>query len=141
MKDLIKSVLSDLKKKEGFIFVTEDGQEISLQDAAKKGISITPKNPKLEAQKKLADAGLDLSDPGLVKDIMELIEQTGGGKSTGSKKSSRTKYSEIDKINYVREFKKAESKNIDLNPSQFAKEKGLNYQTLNSWIKKYGGQV
>lgn len=141
MKDLIKSVLAELKKNDAFIFVTDDGKEISLQEAAKKGVSITPKNPKNEAKNRLSEAGLDLSDPSLVKDIQEVIELLGGGKPSGKRKSSRTSYSETDKMNYVREFKKAEASNQDTNTSQFAKEKGLNYQTLNSWIKKYENKI
>ncbi len=141
MKELIREVLKELKKKDGFVFVTSEGEEISLQDAAKKGLSITPKNPKIEAQNRLTEAGLDLSDPALVKDVLEAIELISGTKPTAAKKSTRTKYSETDKINYVREFKKEEANNENLNPSQFARDKGLNYQTLNSWVKKYGDQV
>lgn len=141
MKDLIKSVLSELKKKDAFVFVTEDGQEISLQEASKKGLSVTPKNPKIEAQNKLAEAGLDLTDLSLVKDITEAIELINGGKSGGTKKASRTSYSEDDKINYVREFRNEESKNSSMNTSKFSRAKGLNYQTLNSWVKKYEDMV
>ena len=46
MKELIKEAIADLKKADGFIYVTDDGKQVDLQEAASNGIAVTPINPK-----------------------------------------------------------------------------------------------
>ena len=46
MKEFIKEAIADLKKADGFIYVTDDGKQVDLQEAASNGIAVTPINPK-----------------------------------------------------------------------------------------------
>jgi hypothetical protein len=53
MRELIKESIVDLKKSDGFVYVTADGKKIDLHEAASRGIAVTPVNPKDGVIKKL----------------------------------------------------------------------------------------
>ena len=62
MRELIKEAIVDLKRNDGFIYVTAEGKKIDLHEAAARGIAVTPVNPKDQVIKKLESAGLHLTD-------------------------------------------------------------------------------
>ena len=45
MRELIKESIVDLKKSDGFVYVTAEGKKIDLHEAASWGIAVTPVNP------------------------------------------------------------------------------------------------
>ena len=51
MRELIKESIVDLKRADGFIYVTAEGKKIDLHEAAARGIAVTPVNPKDEVIK------------------------------------------------------------------------------------------
>ena len=57
MRELIKESIVDLKKYDGFVYVTAEGKKIDLHEAASRGIAVTPVNPKAGVIKKLEAAG------------------------------------------------------------------------------------
>ena len=61
MRELIKESIVDLKKSDGFVYVTAEGKKIDLHEAASRGIAVTPVNPRDGVIKKLESAGLFLS--------------------------------------------------------------------------------
>jgi len=132
MKDLIKASIAELKKNEGFVYETEDGKLIDLQEAAKKGIAVTPKDPKESVLKKLSDAGLDLADGKFVNELNELIGLITSGSSKGSRKRRTFSNSEKEKI--IAEWKKVEAKGKKTKAA-FAREIGIGYQTFINWLR------
>ena len=81
MRDLIKEAIADLKKNEGFIYVTSEGKKIDLHEAAARGIAVTPVNPKDNVIKKLESAGLYLTDGRFMNDLNELVSLINGSSS------------------------------------------------------------
>jgi len=133
MRDLIKDAIADLKKGDGFIYVTADGSKIDLHDAAKQGVSVTPVNPKDQVIKKLEAAGLHLNDGKFLNELNELISLvTGNGVS--SKTSKRRTFSDAEKGKIVEEWKKVEAAGKKTKAA-FAREIGVGYQTFINWLR------
>lgn len=133
MRDLIKEAIADLKKGDGFIYVTADGSKIDLHDAASKGIAVTPVNPKNQVIKKLEDAGLHLNDAKFLNELNELISLvTGNGVST--KTSKRRTFSDSEKSKIVEEWTKVEAAGKKTKAA-FAREIGVGYQTFINWLR------
>ena len=78
MRELIKESIVDLKKSDGFVYVTAEGKKIDLHEAASRGISVTPVKPKDGVIKKLESAGLFLTDNKFLADLNELISSLNG---------------------------------------------------------------
>jgi hypothetical protein len=90
MRELIKESIVDLKRADGFIYVTAEGKKIDLHEAAARGIAVTPVNPKDEVIKKLESAGLFLTDSKFLSDLNDLISALSGSaaaKSGGKRRS------------------------------------------------------
>ncbi len=133
MRELIKASISELKKSDGFVYETEDGKLIDLHEAAKKGIAVTPKDPKDAVLQKLSDAGLDLADGKFVNELHELIGLIhSGGSSQGSRKRRTFSSSEKEKI--IAEWKKVEAAGKKTKAA-FAREIGVGYQTFINWLR------
>lgn len=108
MRELIKEAIVDLKKTDGFIYVTAEGKKIELHEAAARGIAVTPVNPKDEVIKKLEAAGLFLTDSKFVNELNDLISVlSGSGSSKGAGK--RRSFSDSEKNKIVEEWKKSRS--------------------------------
>lgn len=134
MKDLIKESISDLKKSDGFVYVTAEGEKIDLHEAAAKGIAVTPVNPKSEVIKKLEAAGLDLTDSKFLNDLNELISLLSGSGSTKGKSGKRRTFSDSEKSKIVEEWKKVEAAGKKTKAA-FAREIGVGYQTFINWLR------
>lgn len=133
MRDLIKEAITDLKKGDGFIYVTAGGDKIDLHEAASKGIAVTPVNPKDEVVKKLDAAGLHLADGRFLNELNELISLvTGNG--TGAKTSKRRSFTDSEKKKIVEEWKKVEATGKKTKAA-FAREIGVGYQTFINWLR------
>lgn len=133
MRDLIKEAIADLKKGDGFIYVTADGSKIDLHDAAKQGVSVTPVNPKDQVIKKLEAAGLHLNDAKFLNELNELISLVTGNGVT-SKASKRRTFSDAEKSKIVEEWKKVEAAGKKTKAA-FAREIGVGYQTFINWLR------
>jgi hypothetical protein len=133
MRELIKESIVDLKKADGFIYVTAEGKKIDLHEAAARGIAVTPVNPKDEVVKKLEAAGLYLTDSKFVNDLNELISTLSGGSSSKSS-GKRRSFSESDKSKIVEEWKKVEAAGKQTKAA-FAREIGVGYQTFINWLR------
>lgn len=133
MKDLIKESILDLKRSDDFIYVTSEGKKIDLQEAAARGIAVTPVNPKHEVIKKLEEAGLFLTDNKFVADLNELIEKLNGGSSSKSLGKRRT-FTDSEKRKIVAEWKKVEAAGSKTKAA-FAREIGVGYQTFINWLR------
>lgn len=133
MRELIKEALADLKRADGFIYVTADGKKIDLQEAATRGIPVTPMNPKDEVIKKLEAAGLHLTDSKFLSDLNDLIA-TLGGKSASKSSGKRRSFSDSEKSKIVEEWKKVEAAGKKTKAA-FAREIGVGYQTFINWLK------
>ncbi len=133
MRDLIKEAIADLKKGDGFIYVTAEGDKIDLHEAATKGIAVTPVNPKDQVVKKLAAAGLHLNDGKFVNELNELISLVTGSGSTG-KTSKRRTFTDAEKTKIVEEWKKVEAAGKKTKAA-FAREIGVGYQTFINWLR------
>ncbi|GAB3223030.1 hypothetical protein J0A67_10900 [Algoriphagus aestuariicola] len=133
MRELIKEAIADLKRTDGFIYVTAEGKKIDLHEAAARGIAVTPVNPKDEVIKKLEAAGLFLTDGKFVSELNDLIAALGGGtssKGTGKRRS----FSESEKSKIVEEWQKVEAAGKKTKAA-FAREIGVGYQTFINWLK------
>ena len=133
MRDLIKESILELKNSKGFIYVTEEGKQISLEEAAAKKISITPVHPKDEVLKKLENAGLFLTDTKFLNDLNELISIL-SFKKVSPNVSKRKHFTPNEKSKILEEWKKVEALGKS-NKSAFAKEIGVGYQTFMNWLK------
>ncbi len=133
MRELIKEAIADLKRTDGFIYVTAEGKKIDLHEAAARGIAVTPVNPKDEVIKKLEAAGLFLTDGKFVNDLTDLISTLGGASSSkgGGKRRS---FSDSEKGKIVEEWKKVEAAG-QKTKAAFAREIGVGYQTFINWLK------
>ena len=134
MRELIKEAIAELKKSEGFIYVTADGKQIDLQEAATNGIAVTPVNPKKEVIKKLETAGLHLNDAKFLNELNELISLVSGG-AVPAKSSKRRTFSDSEKSKIVEEWAKVEAAGKKTKAA-FAREIGVGYQTFTNWLKK-----
>ncbi|MEN2282296.1 hypothetical protein AAGF08_09170 [Algoriphagus sp. SE2] len=134
MKELIKESINDLKKSDGFVYVTADGNKIDLHEAAAKGIPVTPVNPKDEVIKKLDAAGLHLLDSKFVNDLNELISLISGSGSSKGKTGKRRTFTDSEKTKIVEEWKKVEAAGKKTKAA-FAREIGVGYQTFINWLR------
>lgn len=133
MRELIKEAIVDLKRNDGFIYVTAEGKKIDLHEAASRGISVTPVNPKDQVIKKLESAGLFLNDSKFVADLNELIATLqGGGATKGAGK--RRSFSDSEKSKILEEWKKVEAAGKKTKAA-FAREIGVGYQTFINWLR------
>ncbi|MCS5490288.1 hypothetical protein [Algoriphagus limi] len=132
MRELIKEAIADLKKNDGFVYVTSEGKRIDLHEAAARGIAVTPVNPKDDVIKKLESAGLFLTDGRFVNDLNELIGLV-TGQSTG-KSSKRRTFSDHEKSKILEEWKKVEAAGKKTKAA-FAREVGIGYQTFINWLR------
>jgi len=133
MKDLIKESILDLKRTDGFIYITAEGKKIDLQEAAARGIAVTPVNPKHEVIKKLEEAGLFLTDPKFVADLNKLISELNGG-ATSKSSGKRRSFSDSEKSKILDEWKKVEAAGSKTKAA-FAREIGVGYQTFINWLR------
>ncbi len=136
MRDLIKEAIADLKKSDGFIYVTADGKRVDLHEAAAKGLAVTPVNPKDAVVKKLESAGLHLSDGRFLNELNELISLISGSgtAAAASKGSKRRSFSESEKGKIVEEWQKVEAAGKKTKAA-FAREIGVGYQTFINWLR------
>ncbi|WP_297337624.1 hypothetical protein [Algoriphagus sp.] len=132
MRELIKEAIADLKKNEGFIYVTSEGKRIDLHEAATRGIPVTPVNPKDDVIKKLESAGLYVTDGRFMNDFNELIGLINGS-STG-KTSKRRTFSDAEKSKILEEWKKVEAAGKK-SKAAFSREIGVGYQTFINWLR------
>lgn len=132
MRELIKEAIADLKKNEGFIYVTSEGKRIDLHEAATRGIPVTPVNPKDDVIKKLESAGLYVTDGRFMNDLNELVGLISGN-STG-KTSKRRTFSDAEKSKILEEWKKVEAAGKKTKAA-FAREIGVGYQTFINWLR------
>ena len=133
MRELIKESIVDLKRADGFIYVTAEGKKIDLHEAASRGIAVTPVNPKDEVVKKLEAAGLFLTDSKFVNDLNDLISSLNGGTSSKSA-GKRRSFSDSEKSKIVEEWKKVEAAGKQTKAA-FAREIGVGYQTFINWLR------
>ncbi len=133
MRELIKEAIADLKKGDGFIYVTSEGSKIDLHEAATKGIAVTPVNPKDQVIKKLEAAGLHLNDGRFLNELNELISLVTGS-STSTKSSKRRSFSDSEKSKIIEEWNKVEAAGKKTKAA-FAREIGVGYQTFINWLR------
>jgi hypothetical protein len=132
MRELIKEAIADLKKNDGFIYVTSEGKRVDLHEAAARGIAVTPVNPKDDVIKKLENAGLHLTDGRFLNDLNELIGLITGQSS--AKTSKRRIFSDQEKSKILEEWKKVEATGKKTKAA-FAREIGIGYQTFINWLR------
>ncbi|SDD19067.1 hypothetical protein SAMN04488104_101832 [Algoriphagus faecimaris] len=132
MRELIKEAIADLKKNEGFIYVTAEGKRIDLHEAATRGIPVTPVNPKDDVIKKLEAAGLYVTDGRFMNDFNELVGLISGNSS--GKTSKRRTFSDGEKNKILEEWKKVEATG-NKTKAAFAREIGVGYQTFINWLR------
>lgn len=132
MRELIKEAIADLKKNDGFIYVTSEGKRVDLHEAAARGIAVTPVNPKDDVIKKLENAGLHLTDGRFLNDLNELIGLITGQSS--NKSSKRRTFSDQEKSKILEEWKKVEATGKKTKAA-FAREIGIGYQTFINWLR------
>ncbi|TDK41614.1 hypothetical protein [Algoriphagus formosus] len=132
MRELIKEAIADLKKNDGFIYVTSEGKRVDLHEAAARGIAVTPVNPKDDVIKKLENAGLHLTDGRFLNDLNELIGLITGQSS--AKTSKRRTFSDQEKSKILEEWKKVEATGKKTKAA-FAREIGIGYQTFINWLR------
>jgi hypothetical protein len=130
MKSLIKECIAELKKADGFVYKTQEGKVIDLNEAAAKGIAVVPINPKDEVLAKLHEAGLDLTDSKFLNDLAELTRLVSGSKEKKASKK-RVSLSAEEKGRLIQEFEKSGKSKL-----AFSKEKGINYQSFNKLVQE-----
>tara|TARA_R110000823_G_scaffold312897_1_gene439996 strand:+ start:593 stop:997 length:405 start_codon:yes stop_codon:yes gene_type:complete len=133
MRELIKEAIADLKKSDGFIYVTADGKQIDLHEAASNGLAVTPVNPKKEVIKKLEAAGLHLNDTKFLNELNELISMVAGN-GVAFKSPKRKSFSDAEKSKIVEEWHKVEAAGKKTKAA-FAREIGVGYQTFINWLR------
>lgn len=133
MRELIKEAISSLKKGDGFIYVTSDGSQVDLHEAATRGLAVTPVNPKDEVIKRLEAAGLPLNDGRFVNELNELIGLITGN-TTSAKTQKRRTFSAAEKNKIVEEWNKVEAAGSKTKAA-FAREIGIGYQTFINWLR------
>ncbi|MCE2708721.1 MAG: hypothetical protein ACK5BR_08190 [Bacteroidota bacterium] len=133
MRELIKESLVDLRRSDGFIYVTAEGKKIDLHEAASRGIAVTPVNPKDGVIKKLESAGMFLTDSKFLAELNELIAALNGG-SVAKGEGKRRTFSGSEKVKILEEWKKVEAAGKKTKAA-FAREVGVGYQTFINWLK------
>lgn len=133
MRELIKESIVDLKKSDGFLYVTSEGKKIDLHEAASRGIAVTPVNPRDGVIKKLEAAGLFLTENKFLADLNELIASL-NGTSAGKSEGKRRSFSDVEKGKIMEEWKKVEAAGKKTKAA-FAREIGVGYQTFINWLR------
>jgi hypothetical protein len=133
MRELIKESIVDLKKSDGFVYVTAEGKKIDLHEAASRGIAVTPVNPRDGVIKKLESAGLFLTENKFLADLNELIASL-NGTSTGKSEGKRRSFSDGEKVKIMEEWKKVGAAGKKTKAA-FAREIGVGYQTFINWLR------
>lgn len=134
MRQLIKEALKAIKEsKENFIYVDEKGKSVKLEEAAKKGIPVTPVDVKVKALEKLKSGGLDLSKAEIRSDLMELLELLGEKKDHIPKKMDPVVYNKEEILDRWFQYAQAEE---NANAEEFAEQHHVGYDTLASWINQ-----
>ncbi|MDN3670849.1 hypothetical protein QWY93_16125 [Echinicola jeungdonensis] len=138
MRQLIKDAIKIIKEnKEKFIYVDSKGKVLKLEEAAKKGIPVTPVDVRHKALGKLKEKGIDLLDGPFRKDLQELIDLVGGTNHShkpialnaeGLPKKVYNKDEILEKwFEYAMEEENASAE-------EFADHHHIGYQTLAKWI-------
>lgn len=133
MRELIKNSLNTLRKSEDYICVTNDGEQITLEEATKKNIPVTILHPQQIVKDKLEEAGLYLSDAKFVSDLNELIEELNGTSKLSKKASLKKSLSKEEKQKIVEGW--AEAHEDGMNKAQYARKVGVTYQSFINWLK------
>jgi len=133
MRDLIKNSLNTLRKSDDYICVTNDGEQITLEEATKKNIAVTILHPQQIVKDKLEEAGLYLTDSKFVSELNELIDELNGTAKTSKKAVSVKKLSKEAKQKIVEGWAQAHEEGM--NKAQYARKVGVTYQSFINWIK------
>ncbi|KEO75545.1 hypothetical protein [Anditalea andensis] len=133
MRDLIKNSLNTLRKSDEYICVTNEGDQISLEEATKQNIAVTILHPQQIVKTKLEEAGLYLTDTKFVNDLNELIDELNGTAKTGKKPVSGKKLSPAEKQRIIEGW--ADAHEDGMNKAQYARKVGVTYQSFINWIK------
>lgn len=133
MRELIKESVAGLKKGDGFIYVTAEGKQIDLHEAASNGTAVTPVHPRKEVVKKLEAAGLPLHDIKFLNELNELISLI-SGTTVPAKSPKRRTFSDSEKSKIVEEWNKVNALGIKTKAA-FAREIGVGYQTFTNWLR------
>ncbi|HSJ66168.1 MAG TPA: hypothetical protein VK921_00760 [Anditalea sp.] len=133
MRDLIKNSLTTLRKSDEYICVTNEGEQITLEEATKKNIAVTILHPQQIVKEKLEEAGLYLTDAKFVNDLNELIEELNGTAKAGKKAVSGKKLSKDEKQKIVEGWAQAHEEGM--NKAQYARKMGVTYQSFINWLK------
>jgi len=133
MRDLIKNSLATLRKSDDYICVTNDGEQISLEEATRKNIAVTILHPQQIVKEKLENAGLYLTDSKFLNDLNELIEELNGTARSSKKPTSIKKLSKAEKQKIIEGWAQAHEEGM--NKAQYARKAGVTYQSFINWIK------
>ena len=134
MRELIKEAIAGLKNGDGFIYVTAEGKQIDLHEAASNGIAVTPVHPSKEVIKKLEAAGLPLQDIKFLNELNELISLI-AGTAAPVKSSKRRSFSDSEKSKILEQWTKVESTGMKTKAA-FSREVGVGYQTFINWLRE-----
>jgi hypothetical protein len=127
LKELLKTSYTKLKSNSGVIYVDAKGNEVTIENALKNGLLIKPIDPKQMVLEELKQNGLDLED----KDFVKLLRNVIGFLHNENVIVKNTKrFSDEDKEALIKEFNESGKSKM-----AYAKEKGINYQTFNNWLK------
>lgn len=128
MKKLLKEIIETIN--EGVYFIDDKGNKIEPVEAAKKGIMIKPIDSRLNAIEALKEAGIDINDKELIKDLFKVIGLLSNDKSIKIEKSSKRKtYSEDEIKDHLTKYESS-----GLSKAKYARENNINYQTFNRWF-------
>tara|TARA_R110002020_G_scaffold222447_4_gene431245 strand:- start:463 stop:867 length:405 start_codon:yes stop_codon:yes gene_type:complete len=133
MRELIKESVADLKKGDGFIYLTSEGKKIDLHEAASNGIAVTPVHPKKKVINKLEAAGLPLNDSKFLNELNELISLITDTTVPATTPKRRT-FTDSEKSKIVEEWNKVEATGMKTKAA-FAKEIGVGYHTFINWLR------
>lgn len=133
MRDLIKNSLNTLRKSDEYICVTNEGEQITLEEATKKNIAVTILLPQQIVKEKLEEAGLFLTDSKFVNDLNELIEELNGTSKANKKGSVKKSLSKAEKQKIVEGWAQAHEEGM--NKAQYARKVGVTYQSFINWLK------
>lgn len=108
-------------------------KKIELCEVAARGIPVKPVNPRHEVLKKLEAAGLFLTDNKFLGELNEWIADLNGKKTSNSPKK-RKSFTDSQKSKILEEWKKVEALGSKTK-AEFAREIGIEYQTLMTWLR------
>ncbi|MBW3469069.1 hypothetical protein [Arthrospiribacter ruber] len=122
-------------KDSSFIYFDSKGNKYDkVEKAYASRLEVTIKKSIDLAKEDLKSIGINSKkEADTLNKILSKIFPDKDTKKTGERKV----YSSEDKEKFIKEWKEAEKKEVSI--SKFAKEKGINYQTFQSWIKKQEG--